>query len=393
MVQRHGRAVVPQQRQQLRPRVVADRIHHPLALDDQRHVEIGDKDALARGQRRHDVVAFRRDDRGHAAAANAAPGALVGRDFRDLLLGQPAGGVDDEAAAFQRVVADRHLDLVGEDLPDQRAGKLGDVDLLVLRHQRVAGERVVVLPAGQRADAPHRSVHHLQPGAVALAPDHPLMEGRRDLAALQPQRAVGVEDQLRVVERAMVALVDAEHDDEVVPAGGRRHRLRHRAGHHHGVVVEMDVLGAAQHRRADEREIRIPGHEGLGEDHQPRALAGRLRGRGEHALERARRRVEVRRDLHRGHPDQFLVRHLKPPSPRRPIAASCAGRGGRTGAAGPRVPSRLACQSVQVSRMKAPSRRCSRIRSITSSGLIGVIPGINDGSPWPYSACSANRQA
>ena len=39
--------------------------------------------------------------------------------------------------------------------------------------------------------------------------------------------------------------------------------------------------------------------------------------------------------------------------------------------------------SVQVSRMKAPSRRCSRMRSSTSSGLIGTIPGISEGSPWP----------
>ena len=127
---------------------MADRIHHPLALDDQRHVEIGDQDAFARGQRRHDVVAFRRDDRGHAATAQAAARAFLGRNLGDLLFGQPAGGVDDEASALQRVVADRDLDLVGKYLPDQRARKLGDVNFLVLRHQCVARERIVMLPAG-----------------------------------------------------------------------------------------------------------------------------------------------------------------------------------------------------------------------------------------------------
>ncbi len=51
-------------------------------------------------------------------------------------------------------MADCHLHLVGEDLTDQRARELGRVDLFVLGHQRVAGEWVVVLPAGQRPDAP-----------------------------------------------------------------------------------------------------------------------------------------------------------------------------------------------------------------------------------------------
>ena len=36
------------------------------------------------------------------------------------------------------------------------------------------------------------------------------------LRRLSTQRAVGIEDQLRVVERAVVALVDAEHDHDAV---------------------------------------------------------------------------------------------------------------------------------------------------------------------------------
>ena len=302
---------------------------------------------------------------------------FVGRDLGDLLLGEPAGGVDDEAAAFERVMADRHLDLVGEDRPDQRARKLRDMDFLVLRHQRVAGERIVVLPAGQRADAADGGVDHREAGAVALPPDHPLVEGRRDLAALEHQRAVGVEDELRVVERAVVALVDAEHDDHAVLARRGAHRLRHRAGHDDRVVVEADVLGAAQHRRTDEGEIGIPGHEGLGKHDEPRALARGLRDRREDAVERPRRRIEIGRDLHRRDPDDLLLGHCRSSGP--PLAVDARSWSVR--------------QSVQVWSMKALSLRCRSMRSSTSSGLIGRMPGISDGSPWPYSACSAKRQA
>src|SRR5271168_2960675 len=42
-MERDRRAIVPQQRQQFGPCVVADRVHHALALDDQRHVEVGDQ--------------------------------------------------------------------------------------------------------------------------------------------------------------------------------------------------------------------------------------------------------------------------------------------------------------------------------------------------------------
>jgi hypothetical protein len=47
----------------------------------------------------------------------------------------------------------------------------------------------------------------LSPEAIAVAPDHALMESGTDLAAALDQGAVCVEQQLRVVERAAVALV------------------------------------------------------------------------------------------------------------------------------------------------------------------------------------------
>ena len=108
------------------------------------------------------------------------------------------------------------------------------MDLLAVGHQRVAGQRVVMLPACQLADAADRAVDGPQPGAIALPPDHAFMVGRGDLAATLDQGAVGVEQQLRVVERAAVALVDADgHHHPGLPGrprrwlgGGRGHGYR-----------------------------------------------------------------------------------------------------------------------------------------------------------------------
>ncbi len=44
------RAIVDDEMQQFGPRIVADGIHHPLALEDQAHVEIGNQDAFALGR-------------------------------------------------------------------------------------------------------------------------------------------------------------------------------------------------------------------------------------------------------------------------------------------------------------------------------------------------------
>ncbi len=220
LLHRCSRPVVEVEAEQFGPRVMADRIHHPLALGDEAHTSrsairmpspevSGGTTWLPSGETiavmQPPVSALRSFSSGEMRAICSS-------------VSQPVE-VDHEAARFQRVVADRHLDLLGEDRSHQRAGELRDVDLLVLRHQRVAGEGIVVLPAGQRADPADGGVDRLQAGAVALAPDHPLVEGRGDLAALEQQAAVGVEDELGVVERAVVALVHPEHDHHAEAAG------------------------------------------------------------------------------------------------------------------------------------------------------------------------------
>lgn len=98
---------------------MANAIHHAFALDDEAHIEIGDENAFPRGQRRNDMRAFRRDDRRHATTAETTPHLFIRRYFCDLLLAQPTRRVDDETAAFERMMTDGDFDLIGEDLPDQ----------------------------------------------------------------------------------------------------------------------------------------------------------------------------------------------------------------------------------------------------------------------------------
>src|ERR1700710_671582 len=67
--QRRLRRVAQHEAEQFGPRVMADAVHHPLALDDQRHVEIGDHQAFAFAARRRQMHALGRDDGGVAAVA------------------------------------------------------------------------------------------------------------------------------------------------------------------------------------------------------------------------------------------------------------------------------------------------------------------------------------
>lgn len=146
------------------------------------------------------MASFRRYNRGHASAAQRFLQSLVRGDRGDLRFRQPAGGIDDKAAAFKRVMAYRHFDLFGKYRADKRAGKLRDVDFFVLSHERIAGKRVVMFPAGQRADPANSCFYHLQTRTIALSPDHPFVERRCDLPPFQNQAAVGVENELRIIE-------------------------------------------------------------------------------------------------------------------------------------------------------------------------------------------------
>src|ERR1700722_14620974 len=103
-MQRTGRALIELDADEFGTRVMADGIHHPLALDDEGKIEVGDENSLALRQRRGEVAAFGRNDRGHASPAQAPLQGFVRRDRGNLRFGEPTRGVDDEAAALERVM-------------------------------------------------------------------------------------------------------------------------------------------------------------------------------------------------------------------------------------------------------------------------------------------------
>ena len=71
-----------------------------------------------------------------------------------------------------------HRRLLREDGAHQGPRKLGAMDLFPLGHQGEAGQRVVVLPAGQAADTAQVGGNHLEAGPIPLAPDHALVISR-----------------------------------------------------------------------------------------------------------------------------------------------------------------------------------------------------------------------
>ena len=125
-----------------------DTVHHALALGDQGQIQIRDHQPFAFGQRRGQMSTFRRDDRRETAARKRLGHGAVRVQRRLLFIRQPAGGVNDERRRLGRMMPDCRLDLVREHLADHRTRKLGDMDFLVLRHEGVARQWVVVFPAG-----------------------------------------------------------------------------------------------------------------------------------------------------------------------------------------------------------------------------------------------------
>jgi hypothetical protein len=124
-----------------------------------------------------------------------------------------------------------------------------------------------MLPTRQLANAADRAVCGAETRAVALTPDHALVIGRRDRAAPLNQRAVGVEEQLRVVQGFAVALVDAD--------GCHHPRLLARVAdgvgrggwHRHGMIEQLQVLASANDLVGglEKRKILVVTHHGLRE--------------------------------------------------------------------------------------------------------------------------------
>src|SRR4249919_370371 len=237
------RGAIDQEAQQFGAVVVTDRVHQQLATVDQGEIEVGDDFAFALAEWLADQHALRRDDGREAAPGDRADRATgVLHDLRLLVGIEPGGRIHHETARLQGVLADVDFHALREALAEGRARIHGGVDLLAIGHHGVAGERVVVLEAGQMADSPDLGIRRAQPRAIALTPDHAFEMCRRDLATALYERAVGIEEQLRVVDGAAIALVDADGNHHVGFASSLGNRIRGGGGDGHGLLQQAHVF-------------------------------------------------------------------------------------------------------------------------------------------------------
>lgn len=135
-----------------------------------------------------------------------------------------------------------------------------------------------MFPACQLTDAPDGAVDSSQPGAIALAPDQAFMVGRYYFPSTLNQGAVSIEEQLGIVKRADVPLVDANrHHHPDLPAGfanglggGRWYR--------HRLMQQPFIFYAYPYfvRRLDKGKIGVVRHHRLWEGSKLHALATQL---------------------------------------------------------------------------------------------------------------------
>ncbi|MCY1546705.1 hypothetical protein D9M68_827180 [compost metagenome] len=118
--------------------------------------------------------------------------------------------------------------------------------------------------------------------------------------------------------------------------------------------------------RLHKGKIGVVGHHGFREDRELNAFATQFKDLPADLVDSAFAAVEHRAKLHGGGTDGRHV--IDPVGVREGPSRAREGWGG---------------QAVQVSMISAPSRRISRRRSITSSGLIGRMPSIRAFSVWP----------
>jgi hypothetical protein len=153
------------------------------------------------------------------------------------------------------------------------------VDLLALAHQRVAGQRVGVLAADQRADAADARVGHAQACTIAGRPDELLVERGHELAVLHEQLPLVADEQVRVPDaahtgRAAFAHADGDEDAAAPRLGGDALHLGaigvDAVFHHRSeqvMVVDRRPQRSPYRKRRDER---------LRKRYQRRTMRGRL---------------------------------------------------------------------------------------------------------------------
>src|SRR5258705_1520911 len=295
------RRPIDQQAEQFGAAVMTTRVHESLAGVDLSEIEICDYLALAGFERLADDLAVRAHN-GSEAAVGDQPDrtTCILRDLGLLVGIEPRRRVDDEAGGFESMLADADFHLLRKRRAVNRSGIHDRVNLFAVGDQRVTCERQEVLPAGELPDAPDSAVHGAKARAVALAPDDALAIGRRDLATALDQRAVRVEQKLSVVDRAAVALVDADRDDHVRRLRGLPDRVGLGRGHRDRLLEQTLMLLAHGVGRLHEAEIGVVRDHCLGERRELDALLAQLANLLHNLLDGADPAVEHGADLHGG---------------------------------------------------------------------------------------------
>ncbi len=165
-----------------------------------------------------------------------------------------------------------------------------DVDILGI--EREPGERHVIFPADQRADAADRGVDHPKPRCVAKAPDHALGIGRHQLAVVVGNAAVGVDDGTGIEQGRTadptVTLVVADHQHDTMFRRRLLQRLEPTVQAVDGIGLEPleQRVGLAHPGPWGQAPDKggLAGKPGLGEDHELGALGGGIGNQAQGAL-------------------------------------------------------------------------------------------------------------
>ena len=254
-------------------------------------------------------LALWRDNCGEASTgdwADRAAGVL--RNEGLLIRVQPGGRVDDKAGRFQRVLPDVDFGLFGEKIAPEGSRIHRRMNLFAVGHERVSCQWNVVFPACQLSHAPNGTIDSSQSRTVALAPDHALMVGRRQFAAMLDQRAVRIEKQLSIVDRSAIALIDANGRHHACLPASFTDRECCRRRHCHCLLEQYKVLPKHFKWPLHVRKIGIVRYDCLREGRELYTLATKLDDFLDDPVNGPLAAVEDRADLHCGRLDDGHAR-------------------------------------------------------------------------------------
>src|SRR6187399_1321721 len=138
------------------------------------------------------------------------------------------------------------------------------------------------------------------------------MIGGRDLASPLDQHAIGIEEELRVVQGPALALVDADGHHDACFLAGVSDRVGGWGGHSNRLVEQTQVLLPHDDlpRGLNEREIRVVRHESLGKSGELHSLLPEFANFAHNFLDCSVATVKHRAHLYGGGFDDFHVSNM-----------------------------------------------------------------------------------